>query len=183
MSRFDETEVEISGIFAITKKTIKDTRGYLERLFCASDLISWSNRPVAQVNRTFTAKKGTIRGLHFQRTPHAEAKLVSCLRGRVMDFALDIRKDSPTFGKIFSIELDAEINNAVLLPEGIAHGFQTLTNDVEMLYFHSQPHQANHEAGVNIFDPELGLSLPIGCSLISERDQNFPLLKKLDEYF
>ena len=179
MNRFDEVETEIGGVFTISRKAIGDERGYLERLFCIAELNCWSNRNISQVNKTLTAKKGTVRGLHFQYQPYAEAKLISCLRGSVLDFALDLRDGSPTFGQIFTIELNASLHNAVLLPEGVAHGFQTLTDNVEMLYFHSQPYAAEFEAGINILDQSLGIKLPLSITVISERDRKFPLFQKL----
>ena len=180
MTRFEETVTEIDGIYLISKGIIGDERGYLERLFCVNELKSWSNRPIAQVNRTFTAKKGTVRGLHFQKPPKAEAKFVCCLKGKVTDFSLDLRKTSKSYGQIFKIELDANLHNAVILPEGVAHGFQTLTHNVEMLYFHSELYAPEMEAGVNIFDRSLQLEFDIACSMISDRDKQFPLLKDIE---
>ena len=179
MSRFEETEMGIDGVYTISKKVIGDERGYLERIYCASELNCWSNRRIAQVNRTFTATRGTVRGLHFQKKPYAEAKLICCLRGKVMDYALDLRISSETYGKIFTVELDAAAHNAVLLPEGIAHGFQSLTDNVEMLYFHSQPYNPNYEAGVNILDPFLDINLPLSCPVMSNRDKQFPSFHEL----
>lgn len=183
MKRFIETAEKFEGIFSITKNIIGDHRGYLERLFCCNDLKSWENRPIHQVNRTFTKKKGTVRGLHFQRYPYNEAKLICCLQGKVIDYALDLRKNSTTFSEIFTIKLDADLHNAILLPEGFAHGFQSLCDNVEMLYFHSSPYRSDFEAGVNIMDPELRIDLPLTCTNISNRDQNFPLFKQLKEKY
>lgn len=173
MIRFEEKPTNIEGIFTISKKIIGDERGHLERLFCVNELSSWSNRPVVQVNKTFTEKKGTIRGFHFQKPPKAEAKYICCLNGKVSDFALDLRKNSTTFGKIFQIELDANLHNAVILPEGVAHGFQTLTDNVEMLYFHSEFYDPTMESGVNILDQLIELDFELPCSVISERDRTF----------
>lgn len=180
MNKFKETVTEIDGIFSISKRLIGDERGYLERLFCVSELKSWANRPIAQVNRTFTAKKGTVRGLHYQKPPKAEAKFICCLKGKVTDFALDLRKTSKTYGEIFKIELDANLHNAVILPEGVAHGFQSLTDNVEMLYFHSALYAPEMEAGVNIFDRFLEVEFDIACSMVSDRDKNLPLFKDIE---
>ena len=180
MSKFVEQETNINGVFAITKKIIGDDHGYLERVFCSNELESWSNRSIAQVNKTVTAKKGTVRGLHFQRPPYAEAKLISCLSGRVKDIALDLRNGSPTYGKIYEIVLDSCEHNAILLPEGVAHGFQSLTDNVVMLYFHSCTYAPNFEGGVNILDSSLELDFELPVSKISERDQNFPSFKELE---
>ena len=179
MNKFDEESENIAGVYSISKKIFSDERGYLERLFCATELQCWANRPIAQINRTFTAKKGTLRGLHFQYAPYAEAKLISCLNGRVLDIALDVRKGSGTFGHIFTIELNSELRNSVLLPEGIAHGFKTLTDNVEMLYLHSQPYSKNMEGGVNILDTKLGLKLENSDPIISARDIKLPFLDEI----
>lgn len=180
MIRFEEKSTKIDGIFTISKKIIGDERGYFERLFCVSELLGWSNRPVVQVNKTLTKKKGTVRGFHFQKTPKTEAKYICCLKGKVSDFALDLRETSATFGKIFQIELDANLHNAVILPEGVAHGFQTLTDNVEMLYFHSEFYDPAMESGVNILDKSLELDFELPCSVISERDKNFKLLRETE---
>lgn len=179
MRRFEEKEEFIEGIFSISKKLVHDERGHLERLFCLNELRGWGDRPIAQVNKTFTAHRGTVRGFHFQKSPHAEAKFVCCLKGKVTDFALDLRRLSKTFGEIFKIELDANLRNAVILPEGVAHGFQTLTDDVEMLYFHSQFHAPEQECGVNILDASLKLNFELDCTMISEKDKKFKMLQQI----
>ena len=179
MIRFEETATDIQGLFVVSKKVRGDKRGYLERLLCINELRSWANRPISQVNRTYTKKRGTMRGLHFQYPPYAEAKFICCLKGKVSDVALDLRKNSNTFGLALNIELDAQIHNAVFLPEGVAHGFQTLTDDVELLYFHSQAYAPKHEAGINILDPILDIKWKLPCGEISERDKNFPLLQDI----
>ena len=182
MSRFSENPTIIKGLFSVTKNIISDDRGYLERLFCLKDLKCWSDRPIAQVNRTFTSKRGSIRGFHFQYPPKAEAKFVCCLSGSVTDVALDLRLNSKTYGQTFIIELDAQKHNAVLIPEGVAHGFQTLSNDVEMLYIHSNFYSPDYEAGVNILDESLSISWKFPCTQISERDKMFPFFKNLKEF-
>ena len=173
MVRFIENETCFKDLFTVTKKIIVDDRGYIERLFCPNDLKCWKNRPIKQVNRTFTKAKGTIRGLHFQEKPYLEAKFIYCLKGKVMDVALDLRTDSKTFGQVFSLILSEKDHNSVLIPEGFAHGFQTLSENVEMLYFHSNYYSSTHEAGINAFDPLLKISWQLPCSNISGRDRKF----------
>lgn len=180
MIRFSEKPTIINGLFSVTKNIIGDDRGYFERLFCLNDLKCWSNRPIAQVNRTFTSKKGTIRGLHFQNPPNVEAKFICCLSGSVTDVALDLRQNSKTYGHTFIIELDSQKHNAILIPEGVAHGFQTLSNDVEMLYFHSNFYAPDNEAGVNILDDSLSIKWKFPCTQISERDKTFPFFKNFE---
>ena len=168
--RFDIIDTPIAGVKVITRKPIGDVRGFLERSFCAEDLkeAGWAD-PIAQINRTFTAERGTLRGMHYQAPPMAEDKIVNCLRGSVLDVAVDLREGSPTFLQHFAIEL-GEDDNALLIPKGCAHGFQTLSNDVEMLYFHSTPYSADHEDNINPQDPKLGIEWPLPVSVISERD-------------
>lgn len=180
MNKFNENETPFNGLFTITKNIIGDDRGYLERLYCTEELLSWGNRKVAQVNRTFTEKRGTIRGLHFQKPPFLEAKLICCLAGAVMDVALDLRLGSITFGQVFIIELEAEKHNAVLIPEGFAHGFQTLTPAVEMLYFHSEVYSSSHESGINVFDESLKINWQLPCTQISDRDKSFKIFGEFE---
>lgn len=178
MSKFFEKKTGFSGLYKIEKLPVDDPRGSFERLYCPLELSSWNSRPIAQINRSLSPKKGTIRGLHFQNLPFCDAKLIFCLRGKVFDVALDLRYGSNTFGKYFSMELDASENNAVLIPEGFAHGFQTMTANVEILYIHSAPYKANHESGINVFDSNLEINWPENCNEISNRDLNFDELSK-----
>lgn len=179
MTRLIEVASEIDGLFTIKKRIVGDNRGYLERLYCIDELKSWSHRSISQINKTYTAKSGTLRGLHFQYPPYAEAKFICCLRGSVLDFAVDMRKDSLTYGHTFALALEADAHNAVLLPEGVAHGFQTLTDDVEMLYIHSAPYNPESEAGVNILDPYLKLPICRANITMSDRDRSFPTFKEI----
>ncbi|TGM60663.1 dTDP-4-dehydrorhamnose 3,5-epimerase family protein [Leptospira vanthielii] len=167
----------ISELYWIKRSVIGDHRGSLSRLFCGEELARVGfDLAVAQVNITKTQKKGTIRGLHFQFPPYAEHKLIYCLKGEVFDIALDLRQDSPTFLNYHSIILSEKENNAYSIPRGFAHGFQSLTDDVEMLYFHSQPYMKDFESGINPFDPKINVNWPLAVSEISERDKSFFLL-------
>lgn len=181
MSRFNIHSLPLAGLKLIERKPFGDSRGFLARLFCENDLVKcgWS-QPVSQINQTYTAKKGTVRGLHYQCPPHAEMKLVSCLQGQIWDVAVDLRLDSPTFLHWYGAELSAENNHALLIPEGFAHGFQTLSNDVELLYCHSAAYDSKAEAGIHIMEPLVAIEWPLTISECSERDQSFPLLD--DEY-
>lgn len=183
LKRFIEIPTEFSDLYEIKKKSLSDNRGFFERVFCVEELTCWNNRAVVQVNRTLTKKKGTIRGLHFQYPPFCEAKFVACLRGCILDVVLDLRRASKTFGKLFTIRLDAKINNGLVIPEGFAHGFQTITDEVEMLYFHSKKYSPKHESGVNVFDKELNVPWELPCSEQSQRDKtllNFQEIEALD---
>lgn len=171
MTRFEIATLPLEGLKLITRLPIGDARGALTRLFCAEELslAGWT-RPVAQINHTSTVRSGTVRGLHFQQPPHEEMKLVSCIRGEVWDVAVDLRAGSPTFLHWHAERLSAGNRKAMLIPEGFAHGFQTLTADVEMLYCHSAPFVSDAEAGLNPRDPLLAIPWPLDISEISERD-------------
>jgi dTDP-4-dehydrorhamnose 3,5-epimerase len=177
--RFQFTKLPLPGLILIRRIRMGDARGYLERLFCARELAEagWTD-PIAQINQTYTARQGTIRGMHFQHPPHSEKKLVMCLKGRIYDVAIDIRKDSPTFLKWHGEILSPEASNVLLIPEGFAHGFQTLSADVEMLYFHSEFYALESEGGIRYNDPNVGIHWPMEVMDLSERDKKHPLIAR-----
>ncbi|MEP5376635.1 MAG: dTDP-4-dehydrorhamnose 3,5-epimerase family protein [Hyphomicrobiales bacterium] len=172
LDRFEVNPSPLEGLFGLTRKPLGDSRGYLERVFCDEDLADLlENRSIVQVNRTFTARAGTVRGLHFQNVPSAEAKIVSCFQGAVFDVAVDLRADSPTFLHWYGEELNSENRRMLFIPEGFAHGFQTLTKDVEMFYMHTAAYDALSEGGLNALDPRLGIDWPDEITERSHRDQ------------
>ena len=177
MGRLIVKDLPIEGLKLIERQPIGDNRGFFSRIFCADELIvcGWEH-PIAQINHSYTAEKGTVRGLHYQHSPHAEMKLVTCLTGEVWDVAVDLRANSPTFLKWHAEHLSAENNCALLIPKGVAHGFQTLTDNVQLLYCHSAAYQAKAEAGINIADPRVAIKWPLPVSKCSQRDQSFPFL-------
>lgn len=177
MSRFLVHDTPLAGLKLIERKPVGDARGFLSRMFCESELASagWT-RAIAQINHTLTRKHGAVRGMHFQRAPHAEMKLVSCLRGSVWDVAVDLRANSPTFLKWHAAELSADNRRALLIPEGFAHGFQTLTADCELLYLHSAAYVPDAEGGLQPQDPALAIAWPLAISEISARDAQHALL-------
>lgn len=179
MSRFTITNLPIEGLKLIERKTLGDSRGFLSRLFCAHDLAAagWL-KPIAQINHTFTAKRGTVRGMHFQHPPHAEMKLVICIRGEIWDIAVDLRAGSKTFLKWHAECLSANNGRALLIPEGFAHGFQAITDDVELLYCHSLAYNAKAEAGLDPNDPLLRINWPLHISELSARDAQHPILNE-----
>ncbi len=181
MSRFEITDLPLVGLKRVERRPLGDARGFLARLFCAAELAAagWT-QPVAQINHTLTASRGTVRGLHFQRPPHAEMKLVSCLRGEVWDVAVDLRPDSPSYLRWHAERLSAENHRALLIPEGFAHGFQALTDGVELLYCHSMPHAPEAEGGLNALDPRLAITWPLAVAERSARDGGLP---DIDESF
>jgi len=179
MGRLVTHNTPLVGLLVIERQSIEDNRGYLERLFCQQELLdSTLGKYIRQVNRSFTKKLGTVRGLHFQYPPHSETKIVSALRGRVWDVAVDLRSGSPTYLKYFSQELSEANRLSLLIPEGFAHGFQTLTDDCEMLYFHTSDYKAEAEGALNVLDPKLGIQWPEPIFDCSERDSNHPMLSE-----
>src|SRR3989338_3999634 len=161
-ARFDIQQTPLDGVVSLRRKRMGDERGWLERLFCADELRDAGWRwPVAQLNRTLTVKMGTVRGMHFQIPPHEEAKLVTCLSGEVFDVAVDMRPDSATYLRWHGERLTNENATSLLIPPGFAHGFQTLTDNVEMFYVHSAAFTPGAEGGVRADDPALGIDWPL----------------------
>jgi dTDP-4-dehydrorhamnose 3,5-epimerase len=179
--RFTFEPLSIAGVNTVQRKQMSDMRGSLSRLFCSKNLttIGWI-WPIAQVNYTHTLRAGTVRGIHYQYSPYAEAKLVTCIRGRILDVAVDLRSGSPTFLKWCTQELSSENLTSMLIPPGCAHGYQSLTDDVELIYFHSTAYAPSAESGLRPTDPRLGINWPLQISEISARDNTFPLL---DDFF
>ncbi len=176
-TRFDILDTPLSGLRVLQRKPVGDSRGYLERLFCSEELQALApGKHIEQINHTLTASRGTVRGLHFQRSPHAEIKFVSCLRGEVFDVAVDLRHNSPTFLCWHAEVLSADNHKTLVIPEGFAHGFQTLTDDCEMLYFHTAAYQPRAEGGLNPQDPRLAIQWPLPVAGLSPRDAAHPLL-------
>ena len=177
MNNLRVKELPLAGLMLIERTRIVDNRGFLSRLFCADGLAlaGWHN-PISQINLTQTASRGSIRGLHYQTPPHAEMKLVSCVRGVVWDVAVDLRASSPTFMQWHAETLSAENGLALLIPEGYAHGFQTMTDNVEILYLHSAPYVPLAAAALRFDDPRIDIGWPLPVTEISVRDQTHPLL-------
>lgn len=175
--RFKSTRTPLEGLLLLARNRLSDERGHLSRLFDAEGMAAfgWLGG-IAQVNETVTRKAGTVRGLHFQRPPFAEAKLVTCLHGAVLDVAVDVRLGSPTFLQHFATELSEDNALSLLIPEGFAHGFQALTDDVQLLYAHSAPYRAEAEGGLNVLDPALGIRWPLAVANLSARDTGHPMV-------
>ena len=175
MSRLLIDATPLAGLKLVQRQRLGDSRGFLSRLFCAEELAQagWA-KPIAQINHTLTGRQGTVRGLHFQHAPHAEMKLVSCLRGEVWDVAVDLRVGSPTYLQWHAAKLSADNGQALLIPEGFAHGFQTLSDEVEMLYCHSVAYAPSAEGGLNPLDPRLAVSWPLPVLEMSARDRGHP---------
>ncbi len=167
----------IEGVAIVETMPLIDRRGAFMRLFCERELSTiLGGRQIVQVNYSRTDVVGVIRGLHYQRPPHAEMKLVRCLRGRVWDVALDLRKDSPTFLHWHSEELTQENTRMLVIPEGCAHGFQALEAGTEILYLVTAIYTPEMEAGVRFDDPVLAIAWPHLVTEVSERDRRHPLI-------
>jgi dTDP-4-dehydrorhamnose 3,5-epimerase len=181
MTRFTIHNTNIVDLKIIERHEIGDSRGYLSRIFCKEELslAGWSEE-IVQINFTYSKKMGTIRGLHYQLTPYTEFKLVTCLKGAIWDVAVDLRFGSPTFLKWHAEILSDDNKRALLIPKGFAHGFQTLSDDCELIYLHSKQHTPHAEAGINIMDEVLSINWPLASTVISNRDQ---LLPKIDPKF
>jgi len=175
--RFEILSTPMAGLTLLQRHPLGDSRGYLERMYCENELQSLlPGLRVAQANRTLTLGRGTVRGMHWQAPPHAEIKLISCLRGSVLDVAVDVRRGSPTFLRWHAEILSAENHRSFLLAEGFAHGFQTLTDDCEMLYFHSAAYAPGAERGLHPQDPRLAIAWPLPVAGLSPRDAAHPPL-------
>lgn len=171
--RFQVQETSLSGLFVVKRQSIIDSRGFFTRFFCADEFKHLGlDSPIVQINHTYTQKKGTVRGMHFQYPPHSETKIVSCIKGEVMDIVVDIRHDSKTFLHWHSEVLSEKQQNCLFIPPGFAHGFQTLTDDCEMFYLHSEFYNSSAEAGLNIKDTSLGIEWPLAITELSDRDSN-----------
>ena len=181
MTRFIETEESFDGIFSITKNIIGDNRGYLERLFCHHELKSWEKRPISQVNTTFTQKKGSVRGLHFQRPPMDHIKMVYCVQGQVMDVVVDLRVGSPTYGQHAVFELSAVKGSCIYIPKGTAHGFCALSENTVMVYKVSTVYSPEYDAG--ILSDSLGIAWPTNEPIMSARDRSFPTFTQFESPF
>lgn len=171
--RFEIRLVGIPGLALVERRPRSDARGYLERMFCVEELRPvFGVREISQVNHTMTVRCGTVRGLHFQYPPYAETKIVSCLRGKIFDVAVDVRRDSPTFLRWHGELLSETNHRSLVVPEGFAHGFQTLTDSCEVLYLTTTVYAPSAESALNAIDPAVGVAWPAPISERSERDES-----------
>jgi len=172
-------ELSLAGLYSIQRNKRLDSRGSFSRLFCDGELsVAGWNSTIRQINTTTTNAPGTVRGLHFQNQPSSEMKIVTCLKGAIWDVAVDLRSGSDTFLQWHSEILSEENQVSLSIPKGFAHGFQSLSPNVDVLYFHSAPYDSKAEAGIRYNDPILNIKWPMSLSSISERDLSHPLLNK-----
>jgi dTDP-4-dehydrorhamnose 3,5-epimerase len=170
----------LAGAFVIELDELGDERGFFARSFCREEFEKHGLRPaIAQCNVSFNHRRGTLRGLHWQAEPHAEAKLVRCTRGAVWDVIVDLRPGSPSARRWFAAELTGENRRALYVPAGFAHGFQALADASEVLYQMSEPYRAELARGVRWNDPDLAIPWPVENAIVSERDRALPPLAKV----
>lgn len=168
----------LAGLQVIQQTPVGDARGQFTRLFCEQELAGIrSGLHFTQINSSQTRGRGSLRGLHYQTAPAAEAKLIRCLRGRVFDVAVDLRAGSPTFLHWHAVELSEDNALALFIPEGFAHGFQTLTDEAHLLYMHTTPWTPGREAGLRFDDPRLAIHWPLPVAEVSLRDRSHALLE------
>jgi dTDP-4-dehydrorhamnose 3,5-epimerase len=168
-------ETTLKGAHLVRLKKIEDERGFFARAWSREEFRQHGlNTQIVDLNAGFSHRCGTIRGMHYQAAPHAEAKFIRCVRGAIYDVILDLRQDSPTLGQWYGVELTPENGLMVYAPEGFAHGYQTLQDDTEMYYLSSTRFVASAARGVRYNDPTFGVRWPLPVSLISAKDQAWP---------
>ena len=169
------TETALPGLWLVEMERRRDARGYFARTWCQHEFAAHDlDARLAQASVSFNRQRGTLRGMHFQRRPHAETKLVRCARGAIWDVAIDLRPHSPTYCRWMGFELSAENGTALYIPEGFAHGFQTLAAETEVFYQISEFHAPEAADGVRYDDPAFGIEWPLPVSSISPRDEAWP---------
>lgn len=169
----------ISGAVVVEGKENIDNRGSFSRFFCEQTLAKFiGNRRISQINHSQTKNVGAVRGMHFQYPPHAELKIVRCIRGRVWDVLIDLRKGSPTFMRWHAEELSSANSCMLVIPEGCAHGFQVLAPDSELLYLHTAAYNPSAEGALRYDDPQLAICWPLPVTDLSERDKSHALLSR-----
>jgi len=169
----------LAGSYMIEVGAFNDERGWFSRYYCAQEFKEIGHtKQWVQLNHSFTAKNGTVRGMHYQQAPFREIKMVKCIAGAVYDVIVDLRKESPTFLQWFGLELSAVNKRMIYIPEGFAHGFQTLTDDCELIYHHTEFYNPNAEAGIRPVDPALNISWPLPIGMLSVKDASYTLIGK-----
>jgi dTDP-4-dehydrorhamnose 3,5-epimerase len=174
------SKTTLTGVLQIDLEPREDERGFLARTFCETEFADHGlNIRWPQCNLTLTKKRGMVRGMHFQSNPKPEIKLIRCAVGAIFDVLVDVRRDSPHFGRWESFELSRSNQRMLYVPGGIAHGFQCLADECEVFYQMSEFYYAELARGLRWNDPQVGISWPIAEALLSERDSNLPALKDL----
>lgn len=168
-------KTKISGVYLLQPERVTDERGFFARMWCQSEFTEQGIDPrIVQCNLSFNPHKGTLRGMHYQRAPHEETKIVRCTVGAIFDVALDLRRDSPTFKQWVGAPLTAENREMLVIPPGCAHGFLTLAHNTEVFYQMSAYYTPTHGAGVRWNDPAFGIHWPGDVTMITDRDRDYP---------
>lgn len=171
----------VQDLYIMELNRLSDNRGYFERMFCKDFLENNGiQKDIVQINHSCTWKKGSVRGMHYQIPPKAEMKFVKCIKGEAFDVAIDLRKDSATFLKWHGEIISESNNKAMIIPEGFAHGFQTLSDNTELIYFHSQFYSLEHERRIKFDDPKIGINWILKVADLSDKDLN---VSYINEYF
>lgn len=178
MKKFTFADTEINDLKVVTRKPIFDNRGYFERFYCMDDLSNILSGPIKQINVSQSVAKGTVRGLHYQTQPYAEFKYVSCLRGSIYDVAVDLRADSPTYLNWYGVVLSDDNRKSLAIPEGFAHGFQTLEDETCVQYLVNNFYNPSAERVINPSDPLIKILWPLPITCISDRDRTAPFISK-----
>ena len=176
-ARLSFSRTSLPDLILIHRNPIEDDRGFFCRVFCAEEFQhAGLTKPIVQINHTLTRKRGTVRGLHCQHPPHSETKIVNCIRGEIFDVAVDLRQGSRTFLQWHGERLSADNKKSLLIPEGFAHGFQALTDDCEILYFHTAAYAPEAEGGLHVLEPRLAIAWPLPVAQLSKRDDAYAFL-------
>jgi len=171
------TELPLKGAYTIDLKPFSDSRGWFARTYCKEEFTKYNiQQEWVQMNHSFTVTKASIRGMHFQHPPFSEVKMVRCIAGAVYDVIVDLRKNSPTFLQYVGVELSAANKKMIYIPQGFAHGFQTLTGDAELIYHHNAFYTPQAEGGLLYNDTAIGINWPLIPTEISERDLKHPII-------
>lgn len=177
MGKLSIHKTPLEGLYVVETEPFVDHRGIWARIFCENELQEiLQDRHIVNMNLSKTSQRGTIRGMHYQLPPMAEMKLIRCTSGKIFDVAVDLRKESPTYLHWYAEELSEENMRMLVIPEGFAHGFQALTDNVEMLYLHTEFYSKELERGIRYSDPQVGIRWPLIPLNLSERDQNHPYI-------
>lgn len=173
------TSTGLEGSYVIDIFPVEDERGWFVRTFCKNEFAEINHtKEWVQINHSFTYEAGTIRGMHFQQPPFSEIKLIRCITGKIFDVIIDLRKNSATFLKWFGVELSAENKKMIYIPEGFAHGFQTLAGDCQLIYNHSEYYKPGVEGGIKYDDAAIDIAWPLPPKNVSARDSNHPMIDK-----
>ena len=170
-------ETSLKGAYVVELESFKDGRGYFARTFCQNEFEKIGHhKPFVQINHSFTIQKGTLRGMHFQVPPSAEAKLIRCISGEVYDVIIDIRNGSPTFLQHFAYVISSDNMRMIYVPEGFAHGFLTLKDNTQLIYHHTAFYSPSDERGLNYKDPSVNIQWPSESIVTSDRDLKHPYI-------